>query len=240
LGFNLSLMTVRSKVEMEETSIFSEQHIDGVIIPSDAEQRTNAALLHYDIPHVWLNTELDQPHNCVHVDDRHGATLAVDHLVELGHRRIAFMEHYTEERHHINIKREQGYLDGLKNHGLEPIPTYELCMDIGEHVDLYLGMEDRPTALVMYSDAMGILACNALVKRGLRIPDDMSVVGHEGVVLQEYAFRPLTTVTAPVDELGCTAVQMLAYQLEHGKPAQSVLLPETLEVNETTGPPPTV
>jgi DNA-binding LacI/PurR family transcriptional regulator len=238
LGYNLMLKTVRDKVDMEGSSIFSEQHIDGVIIPSDAEQRTNAALLHYDIPHIWLNTELHQPYNCVHVDDVQGTTLAVDHLVSLGHRRIAFMHHFTGERHHITIKRERGYLEGLRRHGLEPVSTYDQCMDIGEHVDLYLSMKPRPTGLVMFSDAMAILACIALVRRGLRIPQDMSVVGHEGVILHEYAYCKLTTVRSPVQELGRTAVRMLQHQFEKGEPAPSVVLPETLEVNESSGPPP--
>lgn len=236
-GLRLVLKTVPSTTDMESTSIFTEQHIDGVIIPADAEARTNAALLHYDIPHVWLNTELHQPHNCVHVDDAQGTALAVDHLVRLGHRRIAFLHHHTGERHHVTVKRERGYLEGLRRHGLEPVPTYDRYMDIAEHVDLYLRQRPRPTALVMFSDAMGILACNALVKRGLRIPEDMSVVGNEGVILHEYAFCKLTTVVAPVEELGRTAVRMLLHQFETGRPAASVLLPERLEVNESTAPP---
>ncbi len=238
LGYNLLLKTVRTKLDMQGASIFSEHQIDGVIIPAEAEQRTHAALGHYDIPHVWVNTELHEPFTCVHVDDVQGTALAVDHLVRCGHRRIAFLHHYTGERHHVTVKRERGYLEGLKRNKLRPVPTYDRYMDIAEHVDLYLKMEPRPTALVAFTDAMAILACNALVKRGLRIPDDMSVVGHEGVVLHHYAFCRLTTVVSPVEELGRTAVRMLVGQLTSGEPAPSVVLPETLEVNESTGPPP--
>jgi DNA-binding LacI/PurR family transcriptional regulator len=238
LGYSLVLKTVRSKLDMEASSIFSEQQIDGVIIPSDAEQRTNAALVHYDIPHVWLNTELHQPYNCVHVDDVQGTALAVDHLVRLGHRHIGFMHHFSGERHHVTIKREHGYLEGLRQHGLQPAPSYDEYMDIARHVDVYLAQKPRPTALIMYSDAMAILACNALVKRGLRIPDEMSVVGHEGVILHEYAFCKLTTVRSACDELGRTAVRMLVHQLETGEPAESVLLPGRMDVNESTAPPP--
>lgn len=237
-GYPLLLKTVRNKLDMEGCSFFSEQQIDGVIIPADAEHRTHAALRHFDIPHVWLNTDLHEPYNCVHADDVQGAMLAVDHLVRLGHRRIAYLHHFSGERHHTTIKRERGYLEGLKQHRLEPVPTYERYMGISEHVELYLNMKPRPTALVMYSDAMAILACNALVKHGLRIPEDMSVVGHEGVVLHEYGFCRLTTVVSPVEELGRTAVRMLLQQLDTGQPAESVVLPSRLLVNESTGPPP--
>jgi DNA-binding LacI/PurR family transcriptional regulator len=225
---------------MQDASIFSEQQIDGVIIPADAEARTHAALQHYDIPHVWLGTEMHEPSNCVHVDDMRGTLLAVDHLVRLGHRRIAYLHHGSGERHHITIKRERGYLEGMKQHGLEPMPTYDRYMDVTEHVRLYLDMNPRPTAFVVYSDAMAILVCNELVKRGLRIPEDASVVGNEGVILHEYGYCKLTTVVAPAIELGRTAVRMLVHQLEHKAPAPSQVLAPRLEVNESTAPPPEV
>jgi DNA-binding LacI/PurR family transcriptional regulator len=90
----------------------------------------------------------------------------------------------------------------------------------------------------MYSDAMAILACNALVKHGLTVPRDISVVGHEGVVLHEYGYVKLTTVTSPVERLGRTAVQMLRHQIDTGEPAPSQLLAPRLDVFESTAPPP--
>jgi LacI family transcriptional regulator len=238
LGYSLVLKTVPTRLDMQDTDIFTEQNLDGVIIPADAEQRTHDALIHYDIPHMWLNTDLHQEHNCIHIDDVDGSLQAVDHLVALGHRHIAFLPHYTGERHHTIDKRERGYLEGLARHDLAVVPTYDQCLDIDAHVQLYLEMQPRPTALVVYSDAMAILACNALVRRGLRIPQDMSVIGCEGVILHEYGFCKLTTVRAPVEELGRTTVKMLAQQIDTGQPARSVVLPVQLEVNDSTGPPP--
>ncbi len=238
VGYDLMLKIVRSKLDMESSSIFSEHQIEGVIIPGDAEKRTHAALRHFDIPHVWLNTDLHDPYNCIHADDVQGTALAVDHLVRLGHKRIAYCHHGSGEQHHLTIKRERGYLEGMKAHGLDPMPTYDRYMDVAEHVNLYLDMKPRPTALVMFSDAMAILACNALIKRGLRVPDDMSVVGHEGVILHEYGFIKLTTVTAPVLEMGKAAVRMLVQQIEEYEPVPSLVLPEKLDVNDSTAPPP--
>ncbi len=236
----LLLKTVPTRLDMHDTNIFSEQQIDGVIIPADAEQRTHDALVHFSIPHVWLNTDLEQPTHCVHVDDVQGTRLAVDHLFELGHRRIAFLHHFTPERHPLAIKRECGYLEGLRNHGLAPPDTFDAALDIEAHVDAYLAQRPRPTALVCFSDAMAILACNALVRRGLRIPADMSVVGNEGVVLHQYAFVPLTTVVAPVYELGQRAVRMLLAEIDDGEPPRSEVLPVTLAVSQSTGPAPAV
>ncbi len=125
----------------------------------------------------------------------------------------------------------------MRRRGLVPVPTYERFMDIAEHVDLYLDMNPRPTALAVYSDAMALLATNRLIERGIDIPGDISLVGNEGVVLHHFAYRKLTSVCAPVLELGRAAVRLLIHQLETDEPAKSVLLPQTLEINDSTAAP---
>ncbi|MBU0637744.1 MAG: LacI family transcriptional regulator [Planctomycetes bacterium] len=237
-GYHLLLKIVARKLDMQETSIFSEEHIDGVIIPAEAERRTRAALQHYEIPHVWLNTELEEPFGCVHLDEIQGMGLAVEHLYDVGHRRIAYLPHNVPDRNHTTTMRERGYLQALERYDLEPIPTHDQQLDIAEHVDIYLARRPRPTALIAYSDAMGILATNALLARGLRIPQDMSLIGNEGVVLHRFAYRPLTTICAPVLELGRAAVRLLVQHLDTGAPAPSLTVSQILDVNESTGPPP--
>ncbi len=237
-GYHLMLKVVRSTLEMHGASIFSEQQLDGVVIPAESEARTRAALEHYDIPHVWLNAMLEEPVNCAQPDELGGMELAVAHLFELGHRRIAYMPHNVADRNRATALRERGYVEAMARRALPPIPTYDAFREIGEHVDEYLAMRPRPTAIVVYSDAMAILTVNRLLERGLRVPQDMSVVGNEGVVLHQFAYRKLTTVCAPVIELGRTAVRMLVRQIETGEASPSVLLPETLEVNDSTAPPP--
>lgn len=237
-GYQLMLKVVHSELEMHGASIFSEQQLDGVVIPAESEARTRAALEHYDIPHVWLNAMLEERVNCVQPDELGGMELAIAHLHALGHRRIAYMPHNVVDRNRATMLRERGYVEAMLRRGLAPVPTYDEFRDIAEHVDYYLGLAPRPTAIAVYSDAMAILTVNRLLERGVRVPQDMSVVGNEGVVLHQFALRKLTTVCAPVIELGRTAVRMLVEQIESGEAVPSVLLPETLEINESTAAPP--
>jgi LacI family transcriptional regulator len=236
-GSTLLVKIVKDADSMLASTVFTERQVDGVIIPGDAEKRTGDALRHFAIPHVWVNTELTDSCNCVHVDDAQGSRLAVDHLVELGHRRIGFVYRGSAKVHHVMRKRHGGYAAGLRAHGLPFPETHDADLDVAEHVRLYLGQRDRPTALVVCSDAMAILASHELLRQGLRIPEDMSVVGHEGVVLHDFAYRPLTTVVSPVDALGRTAVRMLVQQLETGDAVPSAVLPESLRVSASTASP---
>ncbi len=237
-GYSLMMKVVESEMDMHDATILTEQAIDGVIIPAECEQRTRDVLQRYQIPHVWLNTEHCDPENCVHVDEIHGSGLAVDHLVEIGHTRIAYMHHNVPDVHYATTMRERGYLEAMTRHGLPPIDGHERYMDIAEHVDLYLDRSPPATALIVYSDAMALLAMNRVLERGLRIPQDISIVSNEAIVLYTLAFRRLSGVHAPVEQLGRTAVRMLIEQIESGNPSPSVMVNPTFEVQESTAPPP--
>lgn len=238
LGYNVVLKMVPTVYDLETTRIFTEALIDGVIIPAETEEHTREALARFKIPHVWLNAGLDEPFNCVLPDEPLGMHLAVDHLVQLGHRRIAYMPQDDPPGFHTLDTRMRGYVAAVQARGLEPVPTYSQWGEVPEHVDLYLGMRPRPTAIVVCSDAIAAWVINRLLQRGLRVPEDMSVVGNEGVVWHNYAFRRLTTVRAPVHEMGRAAVRMLVEQIRTGQPVPSIKLPVTLEVSESTGPAP--
>lgn len=237
-GYSLMMKVVKTEMDMHDASILTEQAIDGVIIPADCEDRTRDSLNRYEIPHVWLNTERRDPKSCVHVDEIHGAGLAVDHLADLGHTRIAYMHHNVPDVHFATVMRERGYLQAMARRGLPPIEGYERYMDIAEHVDMYLDRRPRATALIIYSDAMALLAMNRVMERGLRVPDDLSIVSNEAIVLHTLAYCRLTGVLAPVEELGRAAVKMLIEQIESNQLVDSVMLEPTLEVNQSTAPPP--
>lgn len=237
-NYHLMLEAVPSIIDMQRASFITEQQIDGIMIPAETEQRTIEAIARFDIPHVWINTELRDEFNCVHPDELHGMRLAVDYLVELGHRRIAYCHHNVGDVHHVTVARERGYVEAMQANDLPLVATYDRYMPVHEHIDLYIGMKPRPTAIIMFSDAMALLACNRLVERGLRIPEDISVIGNEGCILQTFAYRSLTTIKAPAEQLGATAVQMLLRQIETGEKIPSISLPEALEINESTAPPP--
>ena len=238
LGYHVLLKLVPTRYDLENARIFTEQIIDGVIIPAEAGEHTREALARFQMPHVWLNAGVDEPINCVRPDEVQGLRLAVEHLMKLGHRRIAYMPQEEPLPYHACTTRPQAYLAALAACGLEPVPTHDQPVDIAQHVEQYLAMRSRPTAMIVYSDPIAAWAVNALVKRGVRVPEEMSVVACEGVVWLNYCYRRLTAVRAPVYEMGQVAVRMLVQELETGQAAPSVTLPVSLEVNESTGPPP--
>jgi len=237
LGYNVIVKMVPTIHDLENARIFSEALIDGVVVPALTEEHMREALVRFEIPHVWLNAGVDEPHNCVISDEHQGMRLLVDHLISLGHRRIAYMPGDDPPGYHSLITRENAFLAAMEAHGLEPMPTYSRWINIAEHVDLYLDMDPRPTAIVGGSDAFAAWTVSALLKRGLRVPEDVSVVGSEGVIWHRYIYPTLTTVLGPVHELGRAAVKMLVQHIDTGKPVPSVKLPVTLEVNESTAPP---
>lgn len=236
-GYHLMMKMLPTGFDPDRVSFFAEQLTDGVIIPIEAEERTRDALQRFNIPHIWLNAAEYEPFNCVHSDEQQGLQLAVDHLIELGHRHIAYLPHGSGDRHSTTIARETAYLAALRARDLLPVPTFDKYTPIGEHLGAYLDMDPRPTAIIAYSDAVGIWALNHLLERGVRVPQDLSVVGNEGAILNWLAYRKLTTVKAPTLALGRKAVELLLEQLRTGKPTPSVRLPQRLEILESTAPP---
>ncbi len=177
----------------------------------------------------------------VNIDDRGGARLAAQHLVDLGHRRIGIVTLATDpgELNYPARERMLGWHDALDPAGVEPTvvttpyapaaAAYDAARDL-------LDSPDRPTAVVCFSDAFAVATTRAAETLGLRVPEDLSVVGYDDSVLAAASRPPLTTVHQEVAAKGTAAVAAIADVLAGGRPG-SVLLPTTLVVRESTAPP---
>jgi len=239
-GYNVIVKMASSTLDLQNARIFNEELIDGVIIPAEHESHLREALFQFVIPHVWLHAGVDEPYNCVIADEAHGLQLAVEHLRTLGHRRIAFMPHdeAPSATTHTVVNRRAGYLEAMHQAGLPPIMARQEFMPVPAAVEHFLSLSPRVTAIIAHTDALASLTCAALLNRGVRIPADISVVGNEGVVWHRYCNPPLTTVRAPVLELGHAAVDMLVQRIERREPVRSVRVPQQLEIGASTGPAP--
>jgi LacI family repressor for deo operon, udp, cdd, tsx, nupC, and nupG len=177
----------------------------------------------------------------VHTDHLAGAEDAVRHLLELGHRRIA---HITGLRRVAStIRRLDGYRAALAAAGLpaaaELIETGDFTMSSGATaMTRLIALAQPPTAVFCGNDEMAYGAIRALVKLGLSVPGDVSVVGFDDQNLAEFYNPPLTTVSVPRHELGRRAAQELIDQLAGRDVAREVVLPTRLVVRESTAPPP--
>lgn len=230
--------------EIEAFRVVMGQQPDGLIILSArAGHAYEQVLKGVEVPVVFINSA--QPGERVFsiaTDNEYGGWLATRHLLDLGHRRIAYLGGPTAGRSHQ--ARAAGYRRALQEAGLRFEPELVLPGDgsLGAGRAALARLLDRngdgrPTALFCYNDlsALGLLA--EAHRRGLRLPDDLSVVGFDNVPYAEISLPPLTTVDQRKEELGRLAVLTLLAALRH-EPVSDIRLRGDLVVRESTAPPP--
>lgn len=179
----------------------------------------------------------------VRIDDREAATLATEHLIDLGHRRIAYIGGATEGVLDFTAPtaRLAGYRCTLQEAGLEaPVELLqdgEFTIAGGERATrALLALPEPPTAIFAASDEMAMGVLRAARALGVRVPEDLSVVGLDDHELADYF--ELTTVAQPVHEQGrVAAAQVLAALRDDDWRPTQVILPTRLVVRRTTAPP---
>ena len=160
----------------------------------------------------------------VSIDDRQAAREAVDHLIRLGHRSIAALVPGVSDRS-ISELRFDGYRAALADHGITWDPellaeTGDFSMEAAYRGTMELLDRNKAfTGLFVLSDTMAMAAMKAILDRGLRVPEDISVIGIDGLRLSEYTVPTLTTMVQPTEELGTAAVELLMEMLRGGSPA---------------------
>ncbi|MBP2339662.1 DNA-binding LacI/PurR family transcriptional regulator [Saccharothrix coeruleofusca] len=171
----------------------------------------------------------------VNDDGERGIGLAVDHLVSLGHKRIAHLDGGRGSQAAI---RRRGYLAAMARHGLAPrVVASEYTDAAGARAVRELA-PDMPTGIVSCNDFNAVGVISALVEAGFRVPRDVSVVGYDNTSLAALRHVSLTTVDQPREEFGRLAAQALLQRVrgERAEPVRHLLRP-SLVVRATTAPP---
>lgn len=208
-------------------------------------------LQQYRIPAVWINTDL--PHDAVNPDDKAAGRLATQHLLQLGHRRVAYLA-FTPgegEQHHCFRDRPAGYRDACAGAGLEPVeirlesrPFWRVMRDPLNNEQLRLVLDylrsargSRPTAFVTPGTREAYSLIHAAARLGFSVPGDLSVVT-VGDTLQAQIGVSVTTVELPWAEIGREAVAMLLRKIEvPRKRLPALRLEGRLTQAMTTAPP---
>jgi LacI family transcriptional regulator, repressor for deo operon, udp, cdd, tsx, nupC, and nupG len=178
------------------------------------------------------------PH--VSIDDHQAGEQAVGHLVSLGHRAIAMIEAVDPDQSPSPSQRSAAYYSALEEAGIPVDPRLVVRVDWGgeqgaEAMGQLLSVRNRPTSVYAHSDEVALGAIRTIRRAGLRIPEDISVVGIDDHPLA--ALTDLTTVRQPVWEQGRRSGELILSLLE-GNPAEySLTLPTRLVVRSTTCPP---
>lgn len=176
----------------------------------------------------------------VNDDGEAGSALAVDHLVSLGHKRIAHLDGGLAAG---AAARRRGYLQAMRRHRLHPVIVHSEHTDTAGEKAVHELLSDppeggMPTALVAGNDFNAVGAISALEEVGLRVPEDVSVVGYDNTSLAALRHLSLTTVDQPRTEMGRLAVEALLERIrgERAEPVRHLLHP-SLVVRSTTAAP---
>ena len=218
-GYKILLGDSDETVEREADLLrtLSDRHVDGAIV---APLTTTANFPHYQdliragFPLVLMDTELaGVKAPCVRVDNVEGATLAVNYLAGEGHRKIAFL--CGNINFQTNKLRYDGFCEAMKANSLGLSNEYLVLNQdflIQEGfcgVEELLDLSDPPTAIFAASDLMAMACIQTVMRRGLRVPDDVAVVGFDDLKISAHMEIPLTTVAQPKNEIAHWAVKLL-------------------------------
>lgn len=247
-GFRVIFCSGRNDRREKETYIdfFSNGTTDGAIIYGsdldDADLIRRRAQM--DFPFVVVENEVEDANvNNVLIDNTYGSKLAVDHLLEKGCRRIMHVTGAKSTK--AALRRWQGYLISMKNYGLEQYQVVLECDEFGVDAGYTAirdfvrenGREALPEAIYFGADNTAIGGMMALEEEGIRIPEDIKIVGFDDDKLWDLdkGHKKLTTIRQPLYEVGAKAVEILLGQIHNpDSPRQKVIMKPELIIRETT------
>jgi LacI family transcriptional regulator len=203
--------------ELRYVRTFLDRQVDGLFLISGSSSEELMQLFsEIAVPFILLDRRINYASNAylLATDGVAGAVMATNHLISLGHRRVAAMCGPSK----MPSERAKGYIQAMQDAGLEPvlyhsnefdrISTYELAGTI-------LSQSDRPSALFATFDVAGISLLRAAADHGIRVPDDLAVVGYDNIQEGLYTVPRLSTVAQPTDVLGKLATEHLIGLIEN-------------------------
>ncbi|HLF68824.1 MAG TPA: LacI family DNA-binding transcriptional regulator [Gaiellaceae bacterium] len=234
--------------ELDYVHMLLERRVDGMIFISAEITDLRGSHSHYatlverGARLVFVNGHAESLDvTSVGVDERAAGRLATEHLIGLGHERIGFVAGHafslpTREKMlgHRDALDAAGLADGFVAHGAFGVEGGRVAM----RASMSRAHSERPTGVMCSSDLMAIGALQEAIALGLRVPEDVSIVGFDGIDAASWTQPPLTTVEQPIGEIARTAVSALLAQVERPvEPQPSYVFRPRLRVGGTTGPP---
>jgi len=242
-GFSTMLISGGADPELEQAEIDTllQFQVEGLILIAHRLPAHVLTAIAAEVPTVVVTRDdIAAPHmDSVSNDDVEGARMAVDHLVELGHSRIV---HLNGGDNPVSHAREEGYRRAMTQHGLV------------EHIRVIPGgltdatgyaaartalssAPSTPTALFVANDVAAMGAIAAVENANLRVPEDVSVIGYDGISIGGMRRLNLTTIAQPLADLGRLAAQHMLFRINNRTaPATRQHVSATLIVRGTTGP----
>lgn len=214
------------------------QIADGVIVILPYESDYLESVVSAHIPVVTIEQGIESAFPSVTADNYQGGRSALQHLIELGHRRIAFIS--GNDRLTSARDRRRAYRDVLAQARLPYDPDLEVTGDFSrksgfEAANKLLALPDRPTAIFAANDISAYGAIAAIREAGLSVPGDISVVGFDDIPIASQLHPQLTTVRQPLQQMARASVNLLlALVAGLDAPSEQIVLPTQLIVREST------
>jgi len=224
----------RQEDEAAAVDLLLSHRVDGVILTvADASASNTLDVLDSEgIPYVLTYNQPQQASRLsVSVDNRAAAHDAVAHLIALGHTRIQMLSGYFHASDRA-IQRYHGYVDAMRAHGLTPMTPIEVPRHTGlgvDHLQSFADPQQRPSALFCSNDLLAFAAMRDLRTLGVRVPQDISVMGFDGIPLGEMMSPVLASAVQPSEQIGEVALRTLVAAIEQpgiggdGPPVSSIL-----------------
>jgi LacI family repressor for deo operon, udp, cdd, tsx, nupC, and nupG len=247
-GYTVILASSNSEPEREIAAVemLRSKRVDGVIVTSSRVGALYQAYLdRLGVPVVLINSHSEHsgPYTfAINVENAHGGYLAADHLVQLGHERIAYVSGPAE--HSDDLERMAGYRQALTEAGLvfDPALVLQGTGRVGggeQALPRLMELEEPPTAVFCYNDMTAIGLLRAARQADLQVPRDLAVVGFDDIPFASYVRPALTTIAQPKPQMGRQAMEMVLALIADGQPVEgivsNIVVQGQLVVRESSG-----
>jgi LacI family transcriptional regulator len=256
-GYSVFLWNYMADPEREAAGVeaFIRRQMDAIIFSTPYRVHNVQKALDAGLEVVQVERPTHLPTHCVLVDNYAGSVAAMQHLFELGHRRIGYVGqlpvlHEANPRHDlVDHQRFQGYHDWMVQNGISPLPEWR-CTDVNSYAvedgaraaECLLKLAEPVTAILLGCDILAAGAAQTCYQMGLHIPGDVALVGFDNTYAP-FLTPPLTTVEVPTVEVGkaaaCLAIRALEIQpdAEDSDEIYTQTISSRLVIRQSTGPP---
>lgn len=240
-GYSTILFNAHGRAELERQGVemFIERRVDAIVFTTATAAENVRLAAETGVPVVQIERITPVDTMCVTVDHYRGSVAAVEHLIALGHRHIAYIggdpslyPYKTSSRRTVEEERLDGYLDTHRRFGL---PIEPRLISLGKYYSLenggvagegyqqmrkLLAVDPPPTAVFATCDILAAGALQAIYEQSLHVPDDISVIGFDDTLALHLA-PPLTTVALPMREIGRAAARLAINRVRRHTPTKS-------------------
>lgn len=221
---------------LELPKMVKEKNVDGLILLGYMPEPFVELILNKGLPVIVVDNYVNADISMIIADDEGGAYSAVDYLIKTGHKKIAYISGPSKR---ISFKkREEGYIKALNENNIIVNPDFILYNDSEksgyEWMKKILQLKEKPDAIFTCNDVTAILCINMLREIGLKVPDDVSVIGFDNIEIGQHFIPSLSTVDIDKERIGIKAVNILSDKIKNKtKSVERIIFPVNVIIRDS-------